>query len=63
MDDLVIPNVLEVTFLNKKYAKNKSQIKDLPNLLDKKNVEKKKILNYLIIGLNESNKKIFLQTL
>ncbi len=40
VEDLVIPNVLEVTFLNKKYAKNKHKIKDLPNSLDKKNVEK-----------------------
>ena len=42
VDDLVIPNVLEVTFLNKKYVQRKNQIIDLPNSLDKKNVEKKK---------------------
>ena len=42
VDEITIPNVLEVTFLNKKYIKKKSNIKILPNILDSKNVEKKK---------------------
>lgn len=42
VDEIIIPNVLEVTFLNKNYVKKKSNIKTLPNILDSKNVEKKK---------------------
>ena len=49
-----------MTFLNKKYVQRKNQIIDSPNSLDKKNVKRKKILNYLITGFNEIYKKKFL---
>ena len=37
-----IPSVLEVTFLNNKFIKEKKPVEKLPHYLDKKNVEKKK---------------------
>lgn len=42
IDEIIVPNVLEVTFLNKRFVKKKSNIKILPNILDVKNVNKKK---------------------
>ena len=41
VEDIIFPNTLEVTFLNKKFVKEKKKILKLPNILDKKNIEKK----------------------
>ena len=42
IDNINIPSVMEVTFLNNSLVNKKSKINYLPNVLDKKNVNKKK---------------------
>jgi|TARA_B110000027_G_scaffold106774_1_gene113484 hypothetical protein len=42
INNVIFPNVMEVTFLNKEFVKVKEKVNKLPHKLDVKNVERKK---------------------